>query len=134
MGEVRLGVPLHQALAEAAREEDHPQLVVFSSAVGLHSQHGGSITEILASLAETLDAEDQLKKDVETLTAEGRLSAQVLLALPVAALCLLAVMNPGYSAVLLTTPQGRMLSAVGLTLGCVGSIWLRSLSRLGSSL
>lgn len=134
LAEARLGRPLHDAVEAAAEAEQSRHFDVIASAIGLHGHHGGSLTEILSTVSESIEAEDELRREVETLTAEGRLSAQVLMALPLASLALLSLLSPGYAGPLFTTSAGHVLTIVGLVLGAVGWGWLRALSRPGMPL
>jgi tight adherence protein B len=134
LAEARLGRPLHDAVEAAAEAEQNRHFDVIASAIGLHGHHGGSLTEILSTVSESIEAEDELRREVETLTAEGRLSAQVLMALPLASLALLSLLSPGYAGPLFTTSAGHALTIVGLVLGAVGWGWLRALSRPGMPL
>ena len=134
LAEARLGRPLHDAVEAAAQAEQNRHFDVIASAIGLHGHHGGSLTEILSTVSESIEAEDELRREVETLTAEGRLSAQVLMALPLASLALLSLLSPGYAGPLFTTSAGHALTIVGLVLGAVGWGWLRALSRPGMPL
>jgi len=134
LAEARLGRPLHDAVEAAADAEQNRHFDVIASAIGLHGHHGGSLTEILSTVSESIEAEDELRREVETLTAEGRLSAQVLMALPLASLALLSLLSPGYAGPLFTTSAGHALTIVGLVLGAAGWGWLRALSRPGMPL
>jgi len=134
LAEARLGRPLHDAVEAAAQAEQNRHFDVIASAIGLHGHHGGSLTEILSTVSESIEAEDELRREVETLTAEGRLSAQVLMALPLASLALLSLLSPGYAGPLFTTSAGHALTIVGLVLGGAGWAWLRALSRPGMPL
>lgn len=134
LAEARLGRPLHDAVETAAEAEQNRHFDVIASAIGLHGHHGGSLTEILSTVSESIEAEDELRREVETLTAEGRLSAQVLMALPLASLALLSLLSPGYAGPLFTTSAGHALTIVGLVLGAAGWGWLRALSRPGMPL
>jgi tight adherence protein B len=134
LAQARLGRPLHDAVEAAAQAEQNRHFDVIASAIGLHGHHGGSLTEILSTVSESIEAEDELRREVETLTAEGRLSAQVLMALPLASLALLSLLSPGYAGPLFTTSAGHALTIVGLVLGGAGWAWLRALSRPGMPL
>ena len=134
LAEARLGRPLHDAVEAAAEAEQNRHFDVIASAIGLHGHHGGSLTEILSTVSESIEAEDELRREVETVTAEGRLSAQVLMALPLASLALLSLLSPGYAGPLFTTSAGHALTIVGLVLGAAGWGWLRALSRPGMPL
>ena len=75
-----------------------------------------------------LPEEDRLRRDIKSLTADGRLSAKVLLAMPPAMLAIISVLSPGYATPLANTSFGRMLALVGVVLGLVGWQWLRHLA------
>jgi tight adherence protein B len=86
------------------------------------------LAEILGTVAETIEEEDRLRRDIQSLTADGRISAQVLLAMPVIMFVVISVLSPGYTAPLFNTSLGQMLSISGVALGTIGWLWLRSLS------
>jgi tight adherence protein B len=67
---------------------------------------------------------------VATLSAEGRMSANVLIALPVLIAVVLAVISPGYLTAFLTTPLGWAMIAGGLVLFAIGIVWLRAVVRV----
>jgi tight adherence protein B len=126
--ESRLGTPLGDALEQAARRQGSRHLAVVASAIGLQARHGGSLVEILEAVHTTIEEEDRLQRDIRTLTADNRLSARVLLALPPIVLVVVSILNPGYAAPLLTDPFGRQMSAAGVVLALVGWRWLRRLA------
>lgn len=128
VSEVRLGASVDEVLMSVAEQEDDRHLNVVASAIGLQSRHGGSLVEILETVVETVEEEDRLRRDVRSLTADGRLSAQVLLAMPPAMLVIVSLLSPGYASPLLEHPTGRAMSVAGLVLGFVGWRWLRALT------
>jgi len=128
VSEVRLGAAVDEVLQAVADRESDRHLGVVASAIGLQSRHGGSLVEILETVVETIEEEDRLRRDIRSLTADGRLSAQVLLAMPPAMLVIVSLLSPGYAAPLLEHPTGRAMSMAGVFLGLVGWRWLRSLS------
>ena len=129
VNEARLGGSVADTLTAIAGEEDHRHLAVIASAVALHSQQGGSLTEILVGVAESIEDEDRLRRDMLTLTADARLSANVLLAMPIGALIITSLLSPGYATPLIATPVGRIMTIAGVMLGAVGVLWLRMLAR-----
>ena len=86
------------------------------------------MVEILGTVAETIEEEDRLRRDIQSLTADGRISAQVLLAMPVIMFVVISILSPGYTAPLFNNSLGQMLSISGIVLGSIGWLWLRSLS------
>ena len=128
VAEARLGSPLDEVLTSVSEREGNRHLGVVASAIGLHARHGGSLVEILDTVVETIEEEDRLRRDIKSLTADGRLSAKVLLAMPPAMLAIISVLSPGYATPLANTSFGRMLALVGVVLGLVGWQWLRHLA------
>lgn len=128
VAEVRLGARVDEAFASVAEEEGDRHLSIVASAVGLNVEFGGNLVEILASVIESLEEEDRLRRDIDSLTADGRLSSTVLLVLPVITLVVVSVLSPGYAAPLIEQPAGRLMSMVGVALGAAGWAWLRALS------
>lgn len=125
----RLGGRVDVAVAQQAADENDRHLRVVASAIGLHVEHGGNLVEILSGVVETIEEEDRLRRNIASLTADGRLSSSVLLALPILTLIVVSVLSPGYATPLLTDPLGRMMSVSGLVLGVVGWAWLRRLAN-----
>lgn len=128
VAEVRLGARVDVAFSAVADAEGDRHLGVVASAIGLNAEFGGNLVEILASVIESIEEEDRLRRDIDTLTADGRLSSTILLALPVLTLLVVSVLSPGYATPLVDDPFGRMLSIAGVGLGVVGWLWLRRLA------
>ena len=126
--EARLGTPLSDSLQRFSDIEGNRHLGVVASAIGLQSKHGGSLVEILEAVHSTIEEEDRLQRDIQTLTADNRISAKVLLALPPATLVVVSLLNPGYASPLVSDSLGQRMSLVGITLAFVGWRWLKRLS------
>ncbi len=98
------------------------------SAININREVGGDLATILETVAETVRERQQLARQVRTLTAEGRLSAYILVGLPFVLAALLAVINPGYFTPLKSSP-GPLLIVLGLVLLLVGTMWMRRLVK-----
>ena len=129
VAQARLGEPIDECFRRLAERENDRHLGVVASAIGLHARHGGSLVEILESVIETVREEDRLRRDIKSLTADGRLSAIVLMLMPPFALAFVSLFNPRYAEPLVTEPLGRAMSVTAVVLGLVGWRWLRTLSR-----
>lgn len=127
--EAKLGTPIGDVLARIAETEDSRHLRIVASALSLQARHGGSLIEILETVIETVEEEDRLRRDVKSVTADARLSAVVLLAMPPVVLLLISVLSPGYAAPLVTTKLGLSLVGIGAVLAVVGWRWLHSLAN-----
>lgn len=126
--ETRVGVPIDEVLQRVADRERDRHLGIVASAVGLQIRLGGSLVDILETVIGTIEEEDRLRRDIRSLTADGRMSAQVLLAMPPIMLVFTSVMSPGYTDPLFDDPLGRMMSVSAVLLALVGWRWLWKLS------
>jgi tight adherence protein B len=99
-------------------------------AVRIQREVGGNLSEILATTTQTLRERAYLHRQVRTLSAEGRLSAYILIALPFAVTGVLVVTRPEYLRVLWTTPIGLTSVAVGLLMLTAGWFWMRAVVKV----
>jgi tight adherence protein B len=128
--EVRLGADLEDALDEVAQRMDSLDLHLVLLAVRTSREVGGNLAEVLMTTAETMRERSQLKGQVRVLSAEGRMSAQVLIALPFLILGYLIAFRPQYLHPLVSTGLGWALVAAGSTLLVVGAVWIRRMVRM----
>lgn len=107
--EVKFGITLDDALHNMCERMPLPDLRYFSISVIIHKETGGNIAQIFDNLATLIRERLQFKRQIWALTGEGRISAFVLLMLPVVMFCYLYVVNFKYVSVLWTDPFGRLL-------------------------
>lgn len=130
INENRLGMDLGEAVMRAARRMRSDDLAWASQAVDIHREVGGNLSEVLDHVAETIRERNQIRRQIATLSSEGRISANVLMALPVGIALILSVISPGYLAVFATTTIGMVMVGVCLVLFVVGAIWMRAITRI----
>jgi tight adherence protein B len=94
-------------------------------AIRIQREVGGNLAEILTTVAATLRERERLRRQVQVLSAEGRLSAWILGALPPVFTLYLIVSRPDYLRPLVTQPLGWLLVITGATLLTVGVLWMR---------
>jgi tight adherence protein B len=92
-------------------------------------QTGGNLVEVLERVMENIAAHTQYKQRLKALTAEGRLSASVLMALPGAFGGLMALTQPAYMRPLVESPLGYFMLFMVFTLWGIGSLWVRALLK-----
>ena len=83
-------------------------------------QVGGNLSEILAKISETVRERAKIRGEISTLTAEGRVSAWVVFAIPIALFFWLAASNPEYMKPLLQETTGHYLLGVALCMQMLG--------------
>ena len=130
MIQMRLGTSVPDALEESATRMHCDDLLLVVMAMRLQGAHGGNLAELLKTVSATLRERVQMKRHVNALSAEGRLSMWVLLILPVFVLAYMAVVRREYFNYFLTTSIGIiMLSGCGLMM-FVGYIWARAVVKV----
>ena len=105
-----------------ARRTGLLEIKIFVLAMLIQQQAGGNLSEMLERLAGLVRDRLRLRRQVRTLTAEGRLQGLTLLVLPVLVFAALLVINRKYAEVLLQHPS---LIAATLTAMGVGVLWIR---------
>lgn len=128
--EARLGIPLDEALQRMADRIQSPDFQAAVTAIAIQREVGGNLAEVLDIVAATIRDRGALRRQISALTAEGRLSAYILIALPILEGLALAILNPGYLAILTTTSAGIFLILLAVVLLIVGSIWLFKVTRI----
>ncbi len=123
--EARLGVPMEDALDTAARRMDSVDFAWVVMAIRIQREVGGNLAEVLTNVAATMRERERLRRQVSVLSAEGRLSAIILGALPLLFVTYLVLVRPEYISVLITSPIGIVMIVVGVVLLIGGSFWLR---------
>ena len=123
--EARLGVPMEDALEAVARRMDSVDFAWVVMAIRIQREVGGNLAEVLSSVAATMRERERLRRQVEVLSAEGRLSAIILGALPLLFVLYLVLVRPEYIGVLITNPLGIAMIVVGVVLLIAGGFWLR---------
>ena len=96
VNETQLGDPVVDALDRMAQRLDVRDVAWVVQAIRIQQTVGGKLADLLHTLADFIRAREEIRREVDVLTAEGRISAWVLGALPVFLLVAISVMNPGY--------------------------------------
>lgn len=113
--EQNLGIKIEDALKSLGRRIALMDVRFFVTAVLIQRQTGGDLAEVLDNISGVIRDRIKLFGTVKALTAEGRLSGWVLLALPIVVFILELVINPDYANVLLEEPIGQyMLIGAGV--------------------
>ncbi len=128
--EARLGLPLEDSLASMADRIGNDDFRWVVVAMNIQRQVGGNLAELLETVAETLRGREQVRRQVDVLTAEGRLSAIILFALPIGLFGYLLIVNPEYMLTLFTHPIGIFMLLGVLLLMTIGWLWIRNMIKI----
>lgn len=128
--EARLGRPLEEALDSVAERMDSNDFAWATMAIRIQREVGGNLAELLMTVAETMTQRERLRRDVKTLTAEGRMSAYVLGVLPIGLGLAMYVLNPDYMSLLWDSGIGQVMLAVGAVLMAGGFFWMSKIVKI----
>lgn len=123
--QLNLGLPMRDALLQLLDRVPSADLRVLVTAILVQKDTGGNLAEILDRTVFVIRERLRIQGEIQTQTAQGRLTGWILSALPIAMMILLNLVNPGYSSVLFHDPFGRKLIYVSLGMLAVGSLIIR---------
>lgn len=127
IAETRLGSDTETALLNLEKRVQNPDLELVITAVLIQRQVGGNLAQILDTIGQTINERIKMKREVKTLTAQGRLSGWILAGLPFFIAGALSVVNPGYLKPLFEQPMGQMLIVVGIISEIIGIVIIRKI-------
>jgi tight adherence protein B len=125
--ETDIGRPLDEALDDMARRLGSKNFEYVIHAITIQREVGGSLGDLFDMTSETVRLRQQFTSKVKALTAMGRMSAYVLVAVPFIAVGLMSVINSEYTSPLFTTGTGHLLILVSLTGIGIGALLLRKI-------
>jgi tight adherence protein B len=115
-----LGVPLDQAMAQAASAHDSDDLRLFATSVIIQIRSGGNLADMMERVVAVMRDRMRLSRRVRVLISQTQFSKQILLSLPIGMFVLLNLMNAEYMKPLYTETNGQrilMIAAAMLGLG-----------------
>ncbi|WP_028268115.1 type II secretion system F family protein [Arthrobacter sp. MA-N2] len=130
VNETRLGRELRESMQHAAQRLRSDDFDWTGQAIEIHREVGGDLAEVLDHVGETIRERAQIKGQVKSLSAEGRLSAYILTGLPIVVFLWLSVANPSYVGTLYTTVLGWIMLVVGTLLLAAGAFWLSRVIKI----
>jgi tight adherence protein B len=130
VNETRVGRDLSDALDELADRMGSEDFVWVAQAIAIHREVGGNLAEVLDAVGHTIRERNAIRRQVKALSAEGKLSAIVLMALPFGIVAFISLSNPGYLAKFTQSLAGYGMLGVAALLLLVGGLWLKKTVRI----
>ena len=127
VNEARLGKPMDESLDNLSDRVGSDDMVWAVVAIKIQREVGGNLAELLTIVAETMKERRRLKGEVQALTAEGRISAYVLLALPPLIGLAIFFLNRAYISELWNNTLGLVLVALAVFSMGVGAAWMKKI-------
>jgi len=130
LAEARIGADLTDSLERMAVRMDSESLRWTTMAISIQRDVGGNLAETLRTTALTLRERGSVKRQVDTLSAEGKLSAYILIALPIFIFIYMTFTNYDYVSLLWSNLIGWCMIAASLVGMVIGIMWMRSVIRI----
>lgn len=130
LAQVRIGSDIADALDDASVRMETESLHMTVMAIRIQRQVGGNLAETLETTVHTLREREALHGQVAALSAEGRLSGWILIAMPIGIFLYMTSINESYVALLWTTTLGLLMLAATIVLMLIGVFWMRKVVRI----
>lgn len=125
--QINFGVAIKDALVNFAERVDVPDLKYLVVAVTIQRESGGDLAEILEKISTLIRERFTLQGRVLILSAEGRLSAKILIAVPIFLALYFFISQPGYVEILFNDPMGQKLVICSVVLMSIGVFVMQKL-------
>ena len=123
--DVKMGVPLEEALNEMDKRIGSTDFSLVVTAVLIQREVGGSLAQILDTISDTIMERIRMKREINALTAQGKFSAIILLILPFAIGLFMFMVNPNQINLLFEERTGQIAIVVALIMDVIGFILIQ---------
>ena len=132
--EIQIGNTVDQALTDLSKRVANADMEIVVCAYLIQREVGGNLTELMEKVAETIRERFQIRGEIRTLTAQGRLSGVIVSVLPFALSGFIVLVNPSYFEPLLKAPpiqlglwlvpEGAVAISLALFMQVIGTLWI----------
>ena len=130
VNETRLGRGLPDAMSSTAARMRSADFEWMAQAIAINQETGGNLAEVLDQVGATIRERNQIRRQVKALSAEGRLSGVILVALPICVFLFLLIIRPGYLSGFFTNPLGIIALVLAVVLVVLGSLWVSRVTKV----
>ncbi|MCL6451452.1 MAG: type II secretion system F family protein, partial [Acetobacteraceae bacterium] len=128
--EIRVNIPMEDALANLVRRMASPDLDLAVTAILIQRQVGGNLAEVLDRITYTIRERVRILAEVRTLTAQGRVSGWIIALLPVGLGALLYLFDPDYMRPMLSLPLGWLMLGGAAAMQAVGVLVIARIVKI----
>ncbi|TDW30413.1 type II secretion system F family protein [Cryobacterium psychrophilum] len=130
VNETRIGRDLGDALDNTATRMGSEDFRWVAQAIAINREVGGNLSEVLDQVGHTIRERNEIRRQVKALAAEGKLSAWVLILLPVGVFTFLLLTQPNYFAGFFSSIWGIAALIVAAILLIGGSLWMMAVVKV----
>ena len=130
MNEVQLGITLSTAMDNLYNRINSVELKIFVTGIGVNQELGGNLSELLDNLEKTIRDRFAILREVDTLSAQGRLSSWILMAVPFVVVGLYMWKNGAVFTDFVRSSYGQNVLMVCFVFQTVGFLGVRQIIKL----
>ncbi|WP_395397134.1 type II secretion system F family protein [Novosphingobium sp. BL-8A] len=127
---LEMGAPVAETMQHLADRLRIPEVSMLAAAIRTNLRFGGSLGTTLTNLAAILRERVRIRRELAAATSESRISARVLIVMPLLAMILLVMMNPAYIDFFVHDARGQKLATGAIGLELLGIVIVRRMMRL----
>ena len=128
--EIQMGTTVENALMSIAVRMNNEDLKWTVTALSIQRNVGGSLATILGTTYTTVKGRAEIRREVRTLSAEGKLSAYILMALPIGIFSFLFLTKREYVRIFWTEAVGLLLLGVIALALSIGWLWIKKIIEI----
>jgi tight adherence protein B len=125
-----MGLPEKDAMDNIAERINSELFTWVVTAINIQREVGGNLAEIMGIIANTIRDREKVLRQIKSLTAEGKLSAYVLIGLPIIMGIVLSIMNREYVGLLFSTKIGLVMVAAAALMMIAGITWILKIIKI----
>ena len=122
MRDIGLGATVERALDDMDKRVGSSDFSLVVTAVLIQQQVGGDLAQILDTISETIQDRIRMRREVKTLTTQGRMSGWILILTPIGLALFMMSSNPNYLDPLFKHPIGQIILAATVIMEIIGAI------------
>lgn len=128
--ELSLGMPMEDGLSNLMDRVPSEDLKLIVNAILIQKDIGGNLSEILENIADTIRERQRIKNEINTLTAQGKLSGMIIMVMPFFLGAVIYLFDNDYILSLFTTLLGRVLLVAALISQVLGWLFIRKIVNI----
>jgi len=128
--ELSLGIPMEDGLSNLSDRVPSEDLKLIINAILIQKDVGGNLSEILENISETIRERQRIKNEVNSLTAQGKLSGMIIMVMPFFLGIIIYLFDNAYILTLFQTLIGRILLVFALFNQVIGWIFIQKIIKI----
>ena len=128
--DINYGNDVRRAMLGLLERMPSMTVMMLVTSILIHRETGGNLTEVLERLSRVIRGRFRFQRKVRTLSAEGRMSAWVLISVPFVLAAGIMLTTPEYLPLLINEPIGQRLSVAAFGAMLLGIFWIRRIIRI----